>query len=101
MAFATELCFCSLANALGNHENMPFPLPTEFSEFKLLDVEIKYGLMQVAEGLSFLHKDVKLLHRNICPESVIINSNGAWKIAGFELYVNNNNDPNDPVIIMP
>jgi SCY1-like protein 2 len=39
------------------------------------------------------------LHRNICPESIIINSNGAWKIAGFELFVNNNNDPNDPVII--
>ncbi len=47
LAFATEPCFCSLANALGNHENMPFPLPDEFSSFKLLEVEIKYGLMQV------------------------------------------------------
>jgi len=47
LAFATEPCFCSLANALGNTENMPFPLPEDFVGFKLLDVEIKYGLMQV------------------------------------------------------
>jgi len=26
---------------------MPYPLPSEFVDFKLLDVEIKYGLMQV------------------------------------------------------
>ena len=95
MAFATEPCFCSVSNALGNHENMPSPLPQEFAEYKLFEVEIKYGLMQLAEALSFLHKDVKLLHRNICPESIIINSNGAWKLAGFELFVTNNNDPND------
>ncbi len=98
MAFATEPCFCSLANAFGNHENMPFPQLPDFASFKLLEVEIKYGLMQIAEGLSFLHKDVKLLHRNICPESIIINNNGAWKIAGFELFVTNNNDPNESVI---
>lgn len=97
LAFATEPCFCSLANVLGNHENMPTPLPDEFSSYKLFEVEIKYGLMQVAEGLSFLHKDVKMLHRNICPESIIINSNGAWKIAGFELFATNINDPNDAV----
>ena len=84
-----------MSNALGNHENMPSPLPQEFAEYKLFEVEIKYGLMQLAEALSFLHKDVKLLHRNICPESIIINSNGAWKLAGFELFVTNNNDPND------
>ncbi len=97
LAFATEPCFCSLANALGKHENMPFPASKDFQEFKLLEVEIKYGLMQVAEGLSFLHKDMKLLHKNICPESIVINTNGAWKIAGFELFVTNNNDPNSAV----
>ncbi len=47
LAFATEPCFASLANVLGNHENMPVPLPTDFTDFKLLEVEIKYGLMQV------------------------------------------------------
>lgn len=47
LAFATEPCFCSVANALGNHDNMPVPLPDEFKNFKLFEVEIKYGLMQV------------------------------------------------------
>lgn len=47
LAFATEPCFCSLANALGNHNNMPFPKTKDFQDFKLLEVEIKYGLMQV------------------------------------------------------
>jgi SCY1-like protein 2 len=97
LAFATEPCFCSLANALGNHDNMPGPLPDDFADYKLFEVEIKYGLMQIAEGLSFLHKDVKMLHRNICPESIVINSNGAWKIAGFEICVQNINEPNDPI----
>ncbi len=50
LAFATEPCFASLANVLGNHENMPVPLPPDFTDFKLLEVEIKYGLMQVKFG---------------------------------------------------
>ena len=82
---------------LGNHENMPTPLPNELIDYKLLEVEIKYGLMQLAEALSFLHKDVKILHRNLNPESIVLNTNGAWKLAGFELFVSNNNDPNDSI----
>ena len=97
LAFATEPCFCSVANVFGNHENMPSPLPQEFTSYKLYDVEIKYGLMQLAEAFSFLHKDAKIMHRNISPESIIINSNGAWKIACFELSVTNCNEPNDSI----
>ena len=95
LAFATEPCFCSVSNALGNHENMPSPLPTDFTNYKLYDVEIKYGLMQLAEALSFLHKDAKIMHRNVSPESIIINSNGAWKLACFELSLTHSNDAND------
>lgn len=84
LAFATEPVFGSLANVLGQHHNMPQPLPSEMRDFKLFDVEIKYGLVQLLEGLAFLHADVKLLHRNICPESIMINRSGAWKISGFE-----------------
>ena len=39
---------------------------------------------QLGQALEFLHADVKMLHRNVCPESVIINKAGAWKLAGFE-----------------
>ncbi|GBP52089.1 SCY1-like protein 2 [Eumeta japonica] len=67
LAFATEPVFASLANIIGNTENMPQPVPKYLVNYKLYDLEIKYGLMQIAEGLSFLHNDVKLLHHNGAP----------------------------------
>ncbi|CAF2579551.1 unnamed protein product [Rotaria sp. Silwood2] len=92
LAFATESCFASLANCLGFYDNMTQPIPKEFEDYKLHDVEIRYGIVQLCEGLKFLHNEVKLLHRNIVPESIIINTNGAWKIAGFELSVQGSAD---------
>lgn len=50
--------------------------------------------MQLTEGIGFLHSDVKLLHRNICPESIVINKQGAWKIFGFD-YCATNQPMND------
>lgn len=44
LAFATEPVFASLANVLGNEENMP---PAHGQDFKLYDIETKYGLLQV------------------------------------------------------
>ncbi|XP_022253725.1 SCY1-like protein 2 [Limulus polyphemus] len=49
-----------------------------------MPIEIRYGLLQLTEGLSFLHYSCKLIHRNICPQSVIINKRGTWKLAGLE-----------------
>lgn len=46
-------------------------------------------VIQVAEGLAFLHNDVKLLHHNISPYNIIINKQGAWKIFGFDFCVHN------------
>lgn len=92
LAFATEPVFASLANVLGNSFNLANP--NSFSSHKLHDVDTKYGLIQMCEGLGFLHSDVKLLHRNICPESIIINQQGAWKIFGFDYCVLNQN-PHD------
>lgn len=74
----------SLANLLGMSDNMPNPIQPEIESFEFFDVEIKYGLLQISEGLAFLHNDAKLLHRNIAPESIIVNRNGVWKIAGFD-----------------
>ncbi|CAF3724612.1 unnamed protein product [Adineta steineri] len=92
LAFATESCFGSLSNCLGFFDNITQPIPKEFEDYKLYDVEIRYGIVQVCEGLAFLHNEVKLLHRNISPESIIINSNGAWKLLGFELSVSGSAD---------
>lgn len=83
IAFVTEPILASLANYLGNYSNMP--TLTESTQFPSLhEIEIKYGLMQLMEGLQFLHTDVKMIHRNICPESIVINNENCWKILGFD-----------------
>ncbi|KAG8180477.1 hypothetical protein JTE90_026639 [Oedothorax gibbosus] len=84
LAFATEPVFASLANILGFTENMPVPPPKALKNFELFDIEIKYGFLQLTEGLAFLHNDVKMVHGNINPESILVNQNGAWKLAGFD-----------------
>ena len=59
----------------------------------MFDIEIKYGLLQVSEGLAFLHDSAKMLHRNISPEAIVINEAGAWKICGFEYCLANSAGP--------
>uniref|UniRef100_A0A672T5F8 SCY1-like protein 2 n=1 Tax=Sinocyclocheilus grahami TaxID=75366 RepID=A0A672T5F8_SINGR len=48
LAFCTEPVFASLANVLGQWDNLPSPVPTDIKEYKLYDVETKYGLLQVS-----------------------------------------------------
>ena len=47
LAFATEPVYASLANVLGRHDNLPSPVPPHIRDYKMFDVEIKYGLLQV------------------------------------------------------
>uniref|UniRef100_A0A8C8ZP11 SCY1-like protein 2 n=1 Tax=Prolemur simus TaxID=1328070 RepID=A0A8C8ZP11_PROSS len=114
LAFCTEPVFASLANVLGNWENLPSPVSPDIKDYKLYDVETKYGLLQVSEGLSFLHSSVKMVHGNITPENIILNKSGAWKIMGFDFCVSSANpseqepkfpckewDPNLPSLCLP
>ncbi|XP_074605507.1 SCY1-like protein 2 [Brevipalpus obovatus] len=94
LAFATEPVFASLANIFGKHDNIDTPYPQELTEFEFYDVEITYGILQISEGLAFLHSDAKLLHRNISPENIILNKKGSWRLAGFDFAVSPVN-PND------
>ncbi|XP_051547229.1 SCY1-like protein 2 [Myxocyprinus asiaticus] len=94
LAFCTEPVFASLANVLGHWDNLPSPVPTDIKEYNLYDVETKYGLLQISEGLSFLHSGVKMVHSNLCPENVILNKSGAWKIMGFDFSISSSN-PSD------
>lgn len=84
LAFATEPVLASLANILGLSENLPSPLPAHLRSYELYDIEIKYGLMQIGEGLNFLHNDAKKIHHNLCPHNIILSQHGAWKIFGFD-----------------
>ncbi|KAK7886127.1 hypothetical protein WMY93_025748 [Mugilogobius chulae] len=94
LAFCTEPVFASLANVLGQWDNLPSPVPNDIKEYKLFDVETKYGLLQISEGLAFLHSGVKMVHGNLSPENIILNKSGAWKIMGFDFSISSNN-PSD------
>ncbi|XP_057972943.1 SCY1-like protein 2 A [Malania oleifera] len=82
MAMVTEPLFASVANALGNVENIE-KLPKELTGMEMGLLEVKHGLLQIAESLDFLHNNARLIHRAISPENVLITSSGAWKLAGF------------------
>ncbi|XP_057613875.1 SCY1-like protein 2 isoform X6 [Chionomys nivalis] len=114
LAFCTEPVFASLANVLGNWENLPPSISPDIKDYKLYDVETKYGLLQVSEGLSFLHSSVKMVHGNVTPENIILNKSGAWKIMGFDFCISSSNpseqepnfpckewDPNLPSLCLP
>lgn len=51
LAFCTEPVFASLSNVLGQWDNLPSPVPNDIKEYKLFDVETKYGLLQVRMSL--------------------------------------------------
>ncbi|XP_023930039.1 SCY1-like protein 2 isoform X3 [Lingula anatina] len=83
VAFASEPVLASLANLLGNQERMPTPIPPEIRDFAFHEMEIKYGILQITEALSYLHNTETCLHGNVCPSSILISKRGAWKLAGM------------------
>ncbi|CAN8006137.1 unnamed protein product [Ixodes pacificus] len=103
LAFATEPVLGSLANILSCLEDrLPQCLPPEVRDYQFLDIEIKYGLLQLTEALSFLHYSCKLIHRNLSPQSVIVNKRGTWKLAGLEFTEKcNETDLLSPVSCQP
>lgn len=46
--------------------------------------ETNNGNLQITEALSFLHYSGHVIHRNICPSSILITKKGTWKLAGLE-----------------
>ncbi|OTF76817.1 SCY1-like protein [Euroglyphus maynei] len=93
IAFATEPVLGSLANFFDPSFASD---QSKDGKFEFYDIEIKYGLLQIAEGLQFLHKDARILHRNICPENIIVNRNGIWKLAGFDFSAQTTNPNEQP-----
>ncbi|KAL8761115.1 MAG: hypothetical protein Q9184_002741 [Pyrenodesmia sp. 2 TL-2023] len=52
-------------------------------ELEIDELEIQKGLLQVAQGLEFLHESAGLVHGNLTPDSIYINAKSDWKIAGL------------------
>ncbi|KAK3012208.1 hypothetical protein RJ639_012778 [Escallonia herrerae] len=122
MAMVTEPLFASVANALGNVDNIA-KVPKELQGMvrgtslalkvenltlqfsadtigeeqgrqrwdsnieKMGLLEVKHGLLQIAESLDFLHNNARLIHRAVSPETVLITANGAWKLGGFSFAI--------------
>ncbi|KAH3782676.1 hypothetical protein DPMN_160595 [Dreissena polymorpha] len=38
---------------------------------------------QITEALSYLHLSEQLVHRNVCPQCVLITKTGNWKLVGL------------------
>ncbi|TCD65416.1 hypothetical protein EIP91_002715 [Steccherinum ochraceum] len=80
IVFATEPVISSL------HLSIPGSL--QYTPLVELDeVEIQKGILQLCKGLQFLHTSARLIHSNITPESIIINSAGDWKLSGLGLTI--------------
>ncbi|XP_046681827.1 SCY1-like protein 2 [Homalodisca vitripennis] len=100
LAFASEPVLASLANILafqepsqvgppatGASQHPPpqnTPRPPHAREYHFLDIELKYGILQITEALSFLHYSGHVLHRNVCPSSILVTKKGTWKLGGLE-----------------
>ncbi|KAF9492229.1 kinase-like protein [Pleurotus eryngii] len=78
--FATEPILSSL--------DLSIPGSQRYSPLVELDeVEIQKGILQICKGLAFVHTSAQLIHSNICPESIVINNAGDWKLAGLGLTI--------------
>ncbi|EGF80939.1 hypothetical protein BATDEDRAFT_88007 [Batrachochytrium dendrobatidis JAM81] len=86
-AFATEPLIDTLSNVLvfsssarsGEQQSLQ-------SGYELDSLEIQKGLRQIANGLQFLHS-AGIIHMNLCPDAIVINPMGDWKISGFQFAV--------------
>ena len=97
--FATEPVTASLAGLLqekddqekaGGVAGRPSRFVVEESdgqrrrrELEIDELEIQKGLLQIAQGLEFLHESASLVHGNLTPEAIFVNIKSDWKIAGF------------------
>ncbi|KAJ6640725.1 SCY1-like protein 2 [Pseudolycoriella hygida] len=120
LAFATEPVFASLANILAfqdytalmavataaTTQGLPPPVlpvrPAHAREYHFLDIEYKYGILQLIEALAFLHYSGHVIHRNVCPSSILVTKKGTWKLAGLEFIETvNETDVLEPIICPP
>ncbi|CAH7670615.1 SCY1 protein kinase [Phakopsora pachyrhizi] len=86
MVFATEPVTGSLRDAIDQmSSNYSSSTKPSGNTLELDEVETQKGLLQLGKGLQFLHDSARLVHSNLTPDSIVINSKGDWKISGFGL----------------
>lgn len=50
----------------------------------LLPFILLFPIFQLTEALAYLHYSGHVIHRNVCPSSILITKRGIWKLAGME-----------------
>ena len=86
LMFATEAVIASLASLLQDkdiQERRGTGNSSSHYAVEIDELEIQKGLLQVAQGLEFLHESAQLVHGNLTPDAVFVNSKSDWKIAGL------------------
>jgi len=71
LAFATKPVVGTVAQLL------------EHNRQELTNLEMKCGLLDVAEALQFLHQDAKTAHLSVGPHSIFIDPQGKWLLGGL------------------
>lgn len=56
-----------------------------------------YGLYKVVKALVFINSKANCVHGNLNMYSVWVNSQGDWKLFGFEVLTNLTSDPDQPI----
>ena len=87
LAFACEPLQCTLDKLFEQWE------ADGVGDAPLEKLEMKLGVLQLIEGLSYLHNNAKLLHGNLTPQAVFLTAQQHWKIGGFAFSV----APKEPV----
>ncbi|KZZ93518.1 Protein kinase-like domain protein [Ascosphaera apis ARSEF 7405] len=52
-------------------------------ELEIDEIEIQKGLLQVAKALEFLHESAGLVHGNLNPNAIYVNTKSDWKLSGL------------------
>lgn len=71
LAFATKPVVGTVAQLLENNRH------------ELSNLEMKCGLLDVAEAMQFLHEDAKTAHLGFSPYSIFIDPQGKWLLGGL------------------
>ncbi|KAI2633012.1 ARM repeat-containing protein [Hypomontagnella submonticulosa] len=52
-------------------------------ELEIDELEVQKGLLQISKALEFLHENAGLVHANLTPDAILINSKSDWKVSGL------------------
>ena len=70
-------------------------------EIEIDQLEMQKGLLQIGQGLEFLHESAGLVHGNITPDAIFINAKSDWKLSGLGFSGKNEESKSAMAATMP